>query len=82
MLTNEDINKIISVVATKEDIVDIKKDMSGLRESVQALIISVDGLTKSIDDLKIEYIAITNKIQRHEKWIQKIAEKIGVELDY
>lgn len=82
MLTNEDIKKIISVVATKEDVDEIKKDVSGLRESVQALIVSVDGLTKSIDDLKIEYIAITSKINRHEKWIQKIAEKIGVELEY
>ena len=37
MLTNEDIQKIIEVVATKEDIKEIKEDINGLREAVQAV---------------------------------------------
>ena len=38
MLTNEDVKKLLEVLATKEDIKELKEDMSGLRESVQALL--------------------------------------------
>jgi len=37
MLTNEDIQKIIEVVATKEDVKELKEDMSALREMTQSL---------------------------------------------
>jgi len=82
MLTNEDIQKIISVVATKEDVESLKQDVNGLRESIQSLVISVDKLVKSVDDLKTEYIAVNNQISRHEKWLLQIAEKVGIKLEY
>ena len=47
MLTNKDLAKIVAVVATREDMDELKKDVNGLRESVQALTISVDGLVNS-----------------------------------
>lgn len=80
-LTNEDITKLLSVLATKEDIGELKQELSGLREAVQALTISVDKLVKAVDNLKTEYVAVKNQINRHEKWIHQIAEKVGVELD-
>lgn len=64
----------------KEGVKDLKQDITGLRESVQALTVSVDKLVKAVENLRQEYVAITAKIDRHEKWIQQIAEKIGVEL--
>jgi len=82
MLTNEDIQKIIEIVATKEDIQDLKQDVNALREIVQSLAVSVDKLVKSIDDLKTEYISITNQVNRHEKWFQQIAAKLGIKLEY
>jgi uncharacterized coiled-coil DUF342 family protein len=82
MLTDEDIKKIIEVVATKEDIRELKEDISGLRESVQALTISIDKLAKVVEDLHHEFIAITAKVDRHEKWIQQIAQKLGIKLEY
>lgn len=82
MLTNEDIQKIVEVVATKEDIKDLKQDIDGLREQVQALTISVDKLVKAVDDLRTDYVAITNQVNRHEKWFQQIAGKLGIKLEY
>ena len=38
MLDSKDIKKLATILATKDDIDDLKKDISGLRESVQALI--------------------------------------------
>jgi uncharacterized coiled-coil DUF342 family protein len=82
MLIDEDIKKIIEVVATKEDIRELKEDISGLRESVQALTISIDKLVKAVGDLHQEFIAITAKVDRHEKWIHQIAQKLGIKLEY
>jgi uncharacterized coiled-coil DUF342 family protein len=82
MLTDEDIKKIIEFVATKEDVRELKEDISGLRESVQALTISIDKLAKVVEDLHQEFTAIAAKVDRHEKWIQQIAQKLGIKLEY
>lgn len=84
--TKEDLDqrfdKAFGVFATKEDIKNLKEDMNGLRESVQILILSTDRLVKSIEDPHQEFIATVAKIDRHEKWIHQIAEKVGVRLEY
>ena len=82
MLTNEDITKIASIVATKEDVEDLKQNIIGLQESIQALTVSVDKLVKAVSDLKTEYAVITNQVNRHEKWFHQIADKLGVKLEY
>lgn len=81
MLTDEDITKLAAVLATKEDIKDLREETDLLRETVQALTIAVDGLAKAISDLRAEYAAVANKNARHEKWILQLAEKIGLKLE-
>ncbi|MBI2448105.1 hypothetical protein HYV44_00895 [Candidatus Microgenomates bacterium] len=81
MLTAEDIKKLTSVLADKQDLKNLENEVSGLREGVQALTISVDGMSGSMDDLKVEYLATRMKIDRHERWIQQIADKVGVKLE-
>ena len=82
MLTNKDIQKIIEVVATKEDVDEIKENLTSLTGSVRSLTNSVDKLAKAVEDLSQEYAAITAKIDRHEKWIQQIAGKLRLRLPY
>ena len=82
MLDEKDIQRLIEVFATKEDIKDIKKDIVGLRESVQALTISVDKLVKAVDGLKTEYAMVKNQVDRHEKWFHQVADKLGIKLEY
>ena len=67
---------------TEEDIEDLKQDITGLREPVQALTVSVDRLVKAVENLRQEYFAIKSQIDRHEKWIHQIAEKLGIKLEY
>ncbi len=80
MLTDQDIKQLASVLATKDDIADLKQDIDGLKESVQALIISIDGILKKLDTLNTEFLSITNKVNRLEEWIKMVAEKTGVKL--
>ena len=82
-LTKEDIQKIsIEVISIKEETMELKQDVAGLREMLQSLIISVDKLVKSLSDLREEYLAISFKVDRHEKWFLQIAEKLGLKLEY
>ncbi len=80
MLTDQDINKLTSILATKSDILELKQDVAGLRESLQGMIVATDNLAKVISDLRLEYVAITHQLNRHEEWIRKIAKKAGVSL--
>ena len=82
MLTDQDIIKLSAVLATKEDIKDLKQETQNLRESLNILTTSVDKLAKSVSDLKVEYVAVMSKVDRHEKWLQQIANKLGLNLEY
>ena len=80
MLNDQDINKLVSVLATKKDVEEIRSDLGDLKELVQGIIISNDSIAKSIGDLTLEYAAIKHQINRHEEWIKQIAEKVGLKL--
>lgn len=41
MLINEDINRIIKVVVTKEDVKELKEEILALKGSVQPLTVSI-----------------------------------------
>ncbi|HEY4510074.1 MAG TPA: hypothetical protein VJC15_03760 [Candidatus Paceibacterota bacterium] len=72
----------IETVNLKEDVREVKSTLSQLQETVHELVGAVDKLAKAVDDLRIEYSAMTMQIGRHEKWIQQIAGKLGLKLDY
>lgn len=99
MLTNEDVQKLSEIVATKDDVTnlvtqlvtqkefaefreDADEKFDSLRMAIENLIISVDKLTKTVENLSQEYVFINSKLDRHEKWIQLLAEKLGVKLEY
>ncbi len=79
MLTNEDIVKLSAVLATKEDIKDVKSEIADLRESIRLLTNSVDSLAKGVKDLQVEYHAVMNKVNRMEEWIKKASLKLGID---
>ena len=74
--------KVVTLEEFDQFKVEIKQDMDGLRESIQGLAVSVDKLVKAVADMHQEYVMITGKIDRHEKWFQQIAEKLGMKLEY
>ena len=80
MLNDEDINKLTSILVTKQDIKEVKSEMDDLKELVQGLIVSTDNIAKSIGNLSVEYSAISTQLSRHELWIKQIAEKVGLKL--
>lgn len=97
MLTDQDIQKLTKVFSTKEDsdkastillkeIFSIKKDLESLREenkeNFNNITTSIDSYAKKSDMYFQEMLLLANKVDRQEKWIHQLAEKMGVQLKY
>ncbi|MCX6743656.1 MAG: hypothetical protein NT116_05510 [Candidatus Parcubacteria bacterium] len=95
MLEDKDIQKLKEVFATKDDISNIsrfildvkdeaaiiKEEMAKKEDFVQ-LQTSVDNYAKKANDYFQEMAALNNKINRHENWIQQIANQLKINLEY
>lgn len=81
MLTDEDIKKLIEVFATREEVAT-KPDLEELRKDFSDLQTSVDAYAKKADTYFQEMLVLAHKVDRHEKWLHQIAEKVGIKLDY
>jgi len=83
MLTEEDIQKFIEanreVFPTKEDFEVFKEE---LRKSFSDLQTSVDAYAKKADTYFQEMVMLSHKVDRHEKWIKQLADKLGTKLEY
>ena len=80
MLDDKDIQKLIEVFATREEIVT-KQDFGGLKEDFRNLQTSVDAYAKKADAYFQEMVMLARKVDRLEKWIHQIAEKVGIKLE-
>lgn len=83
MLTDQDIQKIIEankeVFATKEDFEIFREEMQKNFSDLQS---AVDSYAKKADTYFQEMVMLAHKVDRHEKWIIQIAEKLGIKLEY
>jgi argininosuccinate synthase len=76
------LDRLISVVVTKEEIRPIENRMQDVAYNLERLVTAVDGLVKGYDDLRIEYVAIKSQLSRYERWFEELAKKTGVKLEY
>lgn len=81
MLDEKDIQKLIEVFVTKDE---FREGISKLatKEDILNLQTSIDAYAKRADDYFKEMVALAHKVDRLEKWIQQIAKKIGMKLEY
>jgi len=66
--TKDEIKEMISPLVTKEDFNDLQT--------------SVDAYAVRADKFFQELVMLTHKVDRHEKWLLQIAEKLGIKLEY
>ena len=81
MLTNEDIQKLMEVFATKDEIKEMISDLT-TKEDFSNLQTSVDAYTKRADTYFQEMVMLSHKVNRHERWCMQIADKLGIKLEY
>jgi len=59
---------------------EVHKEISELKESFNTLQIAVDGYAKKADDYFQEMVVLSHKVDRIERWVLQLAEKVGVQL--
>lgn len=77
---NSDFSELIQYL--DEKFVDVKKDIGELKVGFNNLTNAVDAYAKKADAYFQEMVALAHKVDRHEKWLQEIAEKLGIKLKY
>jgi len=85
MLDDKDIKKLIEVFATRDEIVTKKEFESFMEEyhgDMQNLLKSVDAYAQKADKYFQEHSMLSNKVDRHEKWIEKLSKNAKVKLEY
>ena len=67
----------LKMKADKDDLID-KAD----KVDVNNLLTAIDGYAKKADTYFQEMVALAHKVDRHEKWLLQLADKLGVKLEY
>ncbi len=81
MLDDKDIQKLIEVFATRDEVAT-KLDLEDIRKDFSKLMTTVDNYANKADTFFQEMVALSHKVDRHEKWFQQIADKLGLKLEY
>jgi glycyl-tRNA synthetase beta subunit len=81
MLDDKDIQKLTDAFATKED---MKEAVSNLvtKDDFNRMMTALDNYANKADTFFQEMVTLSHKVDRHEKWFQQIAEKLGLKLEY
>lgn len=82
MLEDKDIDKLVALLATKQDVKEIREDVAASREFLQGLLVATDKMATSMGVMGAEYAAVSTQLTRHEKWIKQLSEKAGIQLSY
>ena len=80
MLTDKDIQKLMSVLATKDEVRQSNQEIVVLKETVNGLSTAIDSLAKVLIDFRSEYVAMRIQQDRNEQWIKQIADKTKIKL--
>jgi len=66
----------------EEDIADLKSDVAELDKKYDRLVRTLDHFLKRLDDIETDNTARDAQIARIERWVEQIAAKTGVKLEF
>jgi prefoldin subunit 5 len=61
---------------------ETNKRLDNLEENFRILQSSVDAYAKKADTYFQEMVALSHRVDRHEKWFHQVADKLGIKLEY
>lgn len=65
-----------------EKFIKVDGDFKELKDSFDLLQKSVDAYAIKADKYFQEMVMLSEKVNRHDKWLLQIAEKLGLKLEY
>ena len=71
----------MEVLVTKDDLKEAVANLS-TKEDFNHMLTAVDEYAKKANTYFQEMVALSHKVNRIEKWVQQIADKVGIKLDY
>jgi len=77
---DQDFSKLIKYLDEKFN--DIDKRFDENRENFNILQVAVDGYAKKADTYFQEMVMLAHKLDRHERWLKQISEKLNLKLEY
>lgn len=80
MLTENDVQKLVGVFVTKEDLRTTVQNLP-TKVDFSSLVSSVDAYAKKADTYFQEMVMLTRKVDRLEKWVLQLAEKLHMRLE-
>ncbi len=83
---NQDSSELIEYLSQRFDkvdsAIDYLKESKADKSDVNNLMNAVDAYAKRADTYFQEMVMLSHKVDRHEKWLHLVAEKLGIKLEY
>ena len=79
MLEEKDIQRLAQVFATKAELQAAVSNLA-TKDDINELLNSIDAYANKADTYFQEMVMLSHKVDRHERWILQLAEKLGVTL--
>ena len=77
---NQDFSELVKYL--DEKFIRVDKRFDEMKEDFTGLQTAVDAYAKKADTFFEEMVALSHKVDRHEKWFHQVAEKLGIKLEY
>lgn len=77
---NQDFSELIDYLDKKFSGVDA--ELGEIRSDISKMYDGIDSYAKKADTYFQEMLMLATKVDRHERWLRQVAEKLGVKLEY
>ncbi len=81
-MKEDEFTKLFKYIQAEFKNVNNRLNQTATKEELDRLTNSVDAYAKKVDDYTQEMLMLAHKVDRLEKWINQIAAKTGVKLEY
>ncbi|MBI2030543.1 hypothetical protein HYT05_02890 [Candidatus Kaiserbacteria bacterium] len=81
MLTDQDIDRLMKVFPTKDEVHSIVQgELVEVKETQQQVLNALDRVATAIENNNLENAVTDTKIARHDRWIHELADNNQVKL--
>lgn len=80
-MKNDQLDKILRYIQKVDKKVDVIESSMASKDDVDTILNNLDGYASKIDSYAQEMAAMQHKIDRLERYINILADKVGVDLD-
>ncbi len=78
----EDFSELIQYLDERFTKIENQLETKAEKADVDGLFTAVDAYAKKADTYFQEMVSLSHKVDRHEKWLRQVAEKLDIKLDY